>query len=298
VISEVLGAQLFPLLQKRPVGVFFSHEVGAEQLEQWRGQGGFAFLDLHPASALRRPDLNPLLHWRHGLPPSAGVVERLVESLLTGAPIDAGWTMRRAGTFDLVGPRSAEIRALFGDPGALPRLRHRPDRGVLVFRVAPAGDDVVYPLPPLDARAAPMVVNGTFRQWSADGPVGWHARDARPSRVRGPDDQDAVRIGPGAFSYLWQSLLAPGAMRGRALVLRATVRSDQPDAARLWIKVAVGARWEEVLGEPHPGDDTWRPLEALVPVPPAFAGGELRIALLHARANGRSEFANVAIAAR
>jgi len=50
--------------------------------------------------------------------------------------------------------------------------------------------------------------------------------------------------------------------------------------------------------EPHPGDDTWRPLEAVVSVPPAFPGGELRIALLHARARGRSEFADVTVSVR
>ena len=88
------------------------------------------------------------------------------------------------------------------------------------------------------------------------------------------------------------------AVRGRALVLRASVRSDEPDAARLWIKVAIGTRWEEILGEPHPGDDTWRPLEAAVSVPPEFPGGELRIALLHAREGGRSEFADVTVSVR
>jgi hypothetical protein len=298
VISEVLGAQLFPLLQERPEGVLFSHEVGAVQLEQWRRQSGFRFMDLHPASALHSADLNPLLRWRHGLPPSDGGVERLVASLLSGEPIDARWAMRPAGTFDLVGPRSAEIRALFGDTGALHRLRHRPDRGVLVFHLAAAGDDVVYPLPRFDTREAPSVVNGTFGEWSAAAPTGWQARDSHPSRVPGPAGDEAVRIGPDEFSYLWQSLLAPRSVRGRALVLRATARSDQPDTARLWIKVAVGAHWDEIFGDAHAGDDTWRPLEAVVPVPPAFAGGELRIALLHARKGGRSEFANVTIAVR
>jgi hypothetical protein len=298
VISEVLGAQIFPLLQERPEGVLFSHEVGPVQLEQWRRLGGFRFMDLHPASALDDAELNPLLRWPHGLPASGRVVERLVASLLSGETIDGGWTMRPAGTFDLLGPRSAEIRALFGDTSALLRLRPRPDRGVVVFRLAAAGDDVVYPLPPFDPRERPAVVNGTFGEWSAAGPAGWQARDALPSRVRGPGGDDAVRIGPGEFGYLWQSLDARRSVRGRALVLRASVRSDEPEAARLWIKVAMGAHWEETIGEPHPGDGTWRPLEAVVSVPPAFPGGELRIALLHARAGGRSEFADVTVSVR
>jgi len=37
---------------------------------------------------------------------------------------------------------------------------------------------------------------------------------------------------------------------------------------------------------------------AVVPVPPGFAGGEARIALLHARGQGRSEFANVGVDVR
>jgi hypothetical protein len=206
--------------------------------------------------------------------------------------------MRPAEIFDLVGPRSAEIRALIGDPDALPRLRHRPDRGVLVYRLAAAGDEVVYPLPRFDPGDTPAIVNGTFGQWSAAGPEGWQAHDSLPTRVLGPDGAEAVRIGPGEFSYLWQSLRVPKAVRGRTLALRATVRADEPDAAQLWIKVAVGASWEEIFGDPHPGDGRWRPLEAVVPVPAAFAGGELRIALLHTRARGRSEFANVAISVR
>jgi hypothetical protein len=298
VISEVLGAQIFPLLQPRPEGVLFSHEVGTVQLEQWRRLGGFRFMDLHPASALHDADRNPLLRWPPGLPPSGGSVERLVASLLSGEATETGWTMRPAGTFDLLGPRSTEIRALFGDTGALPRLRHRPERGVVVFRLAASGDDIVYPLPSFDPREGPSVVNRTFAQWSAGGPAGWQARDAVPAQVPGPQGGDAVRIGPGEFGYLWQSLDARRSVRGRALVLRACVRSDQPSAARLWIKVAMGAHWEEILGEPHPGDDTWRPLEAVVSVPPAFPGGELRIALLHARARGRSEFADVTVSVR
>lgn len=298
VISEALGAELFPLLGKRPEGLLFSHEVGADQLERWRGRGGFRFMDLHPTSPLHHPQLNPLLGWRHGLPPSGRCVERLVASLLSGEPIDSGWTMRPAESFDRVGPRSAEIRALLGDPYALARLGHRPDRGVLVYRVAAVGDDLVYPLPAFDASATPLVVNGTLEHWSDNGPLGWQVRDAVPVRVPGPEGAVGARIGPGRFSYLWQLLAAPRSARGRTLTLRARVRSDEPGAARLWIKVAVGADWEEVFGDPHPGDGIWRPQEASLPVPAGFAGGEARIVLLHARTRGWSEFANVELSVR
>jgi hypothetical protein len=81
-------------------------------------------------------------------------------------------------------------------------------------------------------------------------------------------------------------------------VLRATVRSDAPAAGRLWIKVAVGSDWEEVFGESHPGDGTWRPLEAVLPVPPGFAGGEVRLVLLHAGLQGHSDFADVDVSVR
>ena len=162
VISEVLGAQLFPLLRDRPEGLLFSHEVRSDQLEQWRRRGGFHFMDLHPTSGLRRADLNPLLGWRHGLPTSPRCAEGLVESLVSGSAIGRGWAVRPEGRFDRLGPRSAEIRALLGDSAALSRLRYRPDRGVIVYRVAAADDDVRYPLPALDPGEAPSVANGTF----------------------------------------------------------------------------------------------------------------------------------------
>ena len=82
------------------------------------------------------------------------------------------------------------------------------------------------------------------------------------------------------------------------LAVRANVRSDAPGAARLWAKVAVGADWEEVFGEPHPGDGAWRPLEAVLPVPAEFAGGEARIVLLHTGGRGHSEFADVVLSVR
>jgi hypothetical protein len=298
VISETLGAQLFPLLRKRPDGLLFSHEVGASQVERWRHTGGFQFMDLHPNSPLRRPELNPLLGWRHGLPASERHVETLVESLLSGGAGDHGWIMRPAGRFDRVGPRSAELRMLFGDPGALPHLRHRPDRGVLVYELATMDHDVRYPRPAIAPGQAPAALNGSFEQWSEAGPVGWHTRDTVASRVQGPEGNAAVRIGPGALSYLWQSLPAPATVRGRDLVLRARTRSDAKDAARLWIRIAVRAEWEEVFGDPHPGDGAWRWLEATLPVPPQFAGGEARIVLLHAGTRGHSEFDDVALSVR
>jgi hypothetical protein len=298
VISEALGAQLFPLIAKRPEGLLFSHEVDADQLERWRGRGGFRFMDLHPTSPLHDSQRNPLLCWRHGLPPSGRCIERLVASLLAGESGDSGWTMRPAGSFDRVGPRSAEIRTLLGDPDALARLGHRPDRGVLVYRVTGVGDDLVYPLPAFEASTTPLVANGTFEQWSDNGPLDWRARDAAPARVPWPEGAVGARIGPGRFSYLWQSLAAPRSVRGRTLTLRASVRSDEPGAARLWIKVAVGADWEEIFGDPHPGDGIWRTQEASLPIPAGFAGGEARIVLLHARTRGWSEFANVDLSVR
>jgi hypothetical protein len=206
--------------------------------------------------------------------------------------------MRTAGRFDRVGSRSTEIRALLGDPAALSDLRHRPDRGVIVYRLTGATEDVVYPLAAAAASATPAVENGTFVRWSDAGPAGWRARDTQPGRVQGPGSSEAVRIGPGRFVYLWQSLRADADLRGRSLTLRADVRSDQPDAARLWVKVAVGGTWEEAFGDPHPGDGAWHPMVAVVPVPATFAGGEARIGLLHAQGRGRSEFANVAVAVR
>jgi hypothetical protein len=53
-----------------------------------------------------------------------------------------------------------------------------------------------------------------------------------------------------------------------------------------------------VRGEPHPGDGTWRPLEAVVPVPLGFDGGEARIVLLHAGTQGHSDFADVEVSVR
>jgi hypothetical protein len=293
VLSESLGAQIFPLFRHRPDGLLFSHEVRASQLEQWRRDGGFHFLDLHPTSPLTRVELNPLLGWRHGLPASERRVERLVESLLSGGGTDSGWMMRPMGRFDRVGPRSAELRVLLGDPGGLFRLRHRPDRGLLVYQLTGTDQDVRYPQPSFDPSGATTIVNGTFDEWSEAGPVGWQARDTTASRVPGPTGHPAVRIGPGAFGYLWQSRPLGMSARGRRLVLRATVRSDTPAAARLWIKVAMGSDWEEVFGASHPGDGTWRPLEAVLPVPPGFAGGELRIVLLHAGRQGHSDFADL-----
>ena len=298
VISETLGSALFPLWRTRPPGLFFSHEVGSRQIERWRDRGGFRFMDLHPTSPLRRAGLNPLIGWPHGLPASSGCVEGLVESLLSGRAIDSGWVMRPAGRFDRVGPRSAEIRALLGDPAALSSLRHRPDRGVIVYHLTGTADDVRYPLAAVAASAAPAVENAAFERWSDAGPVGWRTRDTRADRVPGPGNTEAVRIGPGRFAYLWQSLRAEAALRGRSLTLRADVRSDQRDAARLWVKVAVGDSWEEAFGDPHPGDGAWHPMVAVLPVPPGFAGGEARIALLHARGQGRSEFANVGVDVR
>jgi hypothetical protein len=298
VISETLGAQLFPLLLERPQGLLFSHEVGPAQLERWRREGGFRFLDLSPTSPLGRVELNPLLGWRHGLPASERRVERLVESLLVGPATDDGWIMRPAGRFDRVGPRSAELRALFGDAAALPGLRHRPDRGLVVYQLTAADQDFRYPLSPLFPGEGPSVVNGMFQDWSEAGPVGWQSRDARASRARGPEGGEAVRIGPGTLSYLWQSLRAPACVAGRRLVLRARVRSDARNAARLWIKIAFGTEWEEVFGEPHPGDATWRELEAALPVPPGFGGAEARVVLLHAGTQGHSEFGDVQLSAR
>lgn len=298
VISETLGAQIFPLFRHRPDGLLFSHEVRASQLEHWRREGGFHFLDLHPASPLGRAGLNPLLGWPHGLPASERRVESLVESLLSGRGADSGWMMRPTGRFDRVGPRSAELRVLFGDPGGLSRLAHRPDRGLLLYQLTTTDQDVRYPQPSLDPREATTIVNGTFAQWSEAGPLGWQARDTAASKVRGPAGQSAVRIGPGAFTYLWQPRPVSMSVRGRRLVLRATVRSDAPAATRLWIKLAVGSDWEEVFGESHPGDGTWRPLEAVLPVPPGFAGGEGRLVLLHAGLQGHSEFAGVDVSVR
>jgi 4-amino-4-deoxy-L-arabinose transferase-like glycosyltransferase len=298
VISESLGAQLFPLFRHRPDGLLFSHEVRASQLEQWRREGGFHFLDLHPTSPLGRAELNPLLVWRHGLPASEHRVESLVESLLSGRGTDSRWMMRPLGRFDRVGTRSAELRVLLGDPDALSRLRHRPDRGVLVYQLTGTDQDVRYPQPPVDPREATTIVNGAFDQWSEAGPLGWQARDTAASRVQGPAGHPAVRIGPGAFGYLWQSRRLSVSARGRRLVLRATVRSDAPAAAQLWIKVAIGPDWEEVFGNSHPGDGTWRPLEAALPVPPGFAGGEVRIVLLHAGREGHSEFADLDVSVR
>jgi hypothetical protein len=298
VISETLGAQLFPLFRHRPAGLLFSHEVGAATLEQWRREGGFHFLDLHPASPLGRGELNPLLGWRYGLPASERRAEKLVESLLSGHGADSGWMMRPTGRFDRVGSRSAELGLLLGDPDALGRLRHRPDRGVIVYQLTAVDQDVRYPQPPLDLREATTVVNGTFEQWSEAGPVGWEMRDTAAAKVPGPRGQAAVRIGPGAFSYVWQPRPASPSVRGRRLVLRATVRSDAPAAARLWIKVAVGSDWEEVFGESHPGDGTWRPLEAVLSVPPGFAGGEVRLVLLHTSLQGHSEFTDVEVSVR
>jgi hypothetical protein len=299
VLSRALGAQLSPLFPRRPPGLYFSHEVDAAQLDRWRGRGGFGFLDLHPASALRRPELNPLLEWPHGLPGFAGCADDLVESLRAGGSAASGWKLRPAGRFDRMGPRSAEIRAMLGDPAALARLRPRPDRGVLLYRVAAEDDeDVRYPLPAFDARETPSVVNGSFDRWSGPAPFGWQPRDSQPSPVPGPDGAAAVRIGPGAFSYLWQSMTAPRSLRGRILVLEADVRSDEAGAAQLWVKAAVGAEWDETLGSPHPGDGTWRPLQAELLVSPRFRGGELRVAVVHAHAGGRSEFANVRVRVR
>ena len=241
VISEALGAQIFPLFQVRPEGLLFSHEVGSDQLEQWRRRGGFRFMDLHPTSGLRRADLNPLLGWRHGLPTSSRCAEGLVESLVSGPAIDGGWGVWPEGRFDRVGPRSVEIRALLGDPDAVSRLRYRPDRAVIVSRVAAADEDALYPRPALDPGDAPRVGNGTFTQWSQTGPVGWQTRDSFAVRAPGPPGAEAVRIGSGRFSYLWQSLAVKRSLRGRRLVLRAQARSDEAGAARLWIKVAVGA---------------------------------------------------------
>ena len=134
VLSETLGRSALPAAGGPAEGLLFSHEVQADQLERWRGRGGFRFMDLHPASPLRRANLNPLIGWRHGLPPSAGPCRaaRRVASLRTA--IDSGGPCAK-GTFDRVGPRSAEIRALLGDPAALSRLHDRPDRGVIVYRV-------------------------------------------------------------------------------------------------------------------------------------------------------------------
>jgi hypothetical protein len=60
----------------------------------------------------------------------------------------------------------------------------------------------------------------------------------------------------------------------------------------------VGADWEEVFGEPHPGDATWRPLEAVIPVPLPFAEAEARVVLLHAGTRGHSEFDDVDLSVR
>jgi 4-amino-4-deoxy-L-arabinose transferase-like glycosyltransferase len=298
VMSEVLGAQLFPLFQDRPERLLFSHEVGSDQLEEWRRRGGFHFMDLHPTSGLRRADRNPLLGWRHGLPTSPRCAEGLVESLLSGPPFERGWAVRPEGRFDRMGSRSAEIRALLGDADALSALQYRPDRGVIVYRVAAADDDVRYPLPALDPGDAPGVANGTFTQWSETGPLGWQIRDASASPARGPAGAEGVRIGAGRLSYLWQSLDIKRSLRGRRLVLGAKARSEQPGAARLWIKVAIGADWEEAFGDPHPGDGHWRRLEAVVTVPPGFEGGEARIVLLHSGRPGPSEFADVEVSVR
>ncbi len=298
VLSETLSVQLFPLFLDRPEGLLLSHEVGPDQLERWRRQAGFDFMDLHSTSALGRAELNPLLGWPHGLPVSERRAESLVESLLSGRASESGWIMREAGRFDRTGSRSTEVRVLFGDAGALGRLEFRPDRGVVVYRVTAAGGDSHYPLPALSPGEAPQVVNGTFDHWSEAGPAAWRSRDALASRTRGPDGGEAVRIGPGAFSYLWQSLRVPASLGGRRLVLRAQVRSDAPQAARLWIKVAVGADWEEAFGEPHPGDATWRPLEAVIPVPLPFAEAEARVVLLHAGTRGHSEFDDVDLSVR
>jgi 4-amino-4-deoxy-L-arabinose transferase-like glycosyltransferase len=298
VISDTLGAQLFPLFRRRPEGLLFSHEVGPARLERWRSEGGFHFVDLHPTSPLRRADRNPLLGWPHGLPASEHHVESLVESLLSGRAT-GGWIMRAVGRFDRVGPRSTELRVFFGEPEALRGLQHRPDRAVLVYQVTAADHDVRYPLSALDpSEAPPPVVNGRFERWSEAGPVGWRSRDSLASRTRGPEGDGAVRIGPGAFSYLWQSLPTRASVAGRRLVLRARVRSDTPHAARLWIRVAVGSGWDEAFGEPHPGDAAWQPLEVVLPVPPTFAGAEARIVLLHAGARGHSEFDDVELSVR
>jgi 4-amino-4-deoxy-L-arabinose transferase-like glycosyltransferase len=297
VISDALGAQLFPLLRRRPEGLLFSHEVGPARLERWRSEGGFHFVDLHPTSPLRSAELNPLLGWPHGLPASEHHVESLVESLLSGRAT-GGWIMRAVGRFDLVGPRSTELRVFFGESEALRGLQHRPDRAVLVYQVTPADHDVRYPLSALDPSEVPPVVNGGFERWSGAGPVGWRSRDSLASRTRGPQGDGAVRIGPGAFSYLWQSLPTRASVAGRRLVLRARVRSDTPHAARLWIRIAVGSSWDEAFGEPHPGDGNWKPLEAVLPVPPTLAGAEARIVLLHAGAQGHSEFDDVELSVR
>jgi hypothetical protein len=297
VVSASLAAGLFPLLRDHREGLLFSHEVGAEDLERWRHTGGFGFMDLHPASRLRLPAWNPLIGWDHGLPVSAGHAERLVQALLTNRTTESDWTLRLAGRFDRVGPRSAEARVLLGDPSAVSLLRPGSDRAVLVYELAPAKDDVRYPLSPLEPGRSPAVVNGALEQWTDARPAGWLARDTPVSPTEGADAGRGVRIGPAAFGYLWQSLALAPSLRGRDLLLRARVRTDTPRAARLWIKVAVGSEWEEVFGEPHRGDGTWQWLEAELPIPLQFSGGEARIVLLH-DGPGHSEFDDVELSVR
>jgi hypothetical protein len=298
VVSESLGRQIFPLLWRRPPWVRFSHEVGGAEIEELRRAGGFGFMDLHPSSPLHRPTFTTLVGWRLGLPASGRQADGLVEALRSGsAGADCGWVLRPAGAFDRAGPRSTELRMLVGDAAALPLLEHRPDRGVYVYTVTPADQDVRYPLVPTDAASLPPLSNGGFEKWTSSGPVGWHARDTEAVRASGPEGRPAVRVGPGAFTYVWQSLSAPASLRGRTLLLRSKVRSDALGAGRLWIRAAVGADWEDASANAHPGSGRWREQEAVLPVPLRFTGGEIRVVLLHAGA-GTTDFADVTLSLR
>lgn len=298
VISNTVAAQVFPLLWRRPPRVFLSHEVTDVHLEQWRSQAGFRLVDLDPTSPLRRPDLDPLLQWEHGPPASEGRAEALVARLLDGSAGQTPWTLRPVGRFDRTAPRTAEIRLLLGDVRALGQLEGRPDRGLRLYEVQAAGRDLRYPLTPLDAAALPAIVNAGFAQWRDGRPDGWLFRDTHPARGHGPGGEDAVVIGPGRFCYAWQALEVPVTLAGRSLALRARARSETPGSTRLWMKVAWGEEWDEAFGDFHPGDGTWRELDVVLPVPPAFAGGELRLALLQTGTEGRAAFTDVRLAAR